>query len=531
MKKEKTVSQRIVPLVVGMCVLTVVLISLITAALVYQLSRDARLQMLRHASDALAADVAGWFQRERFNCAQTVGILNALYDRHGGRLDADERRAMYQAMVVGDARYIDAYDAVGDEFVSGVDGVKPPGFVPTQRPWYKAALAAKGRTAATQPYLDAGTGEICMTFARTVAPDGGGRGVFGIDVSLGEIKGYVQRANYSRNARLFIANGRGEVVMHPDPALQPAAHGAPLELSVVQPELWKSVHNGDDFTVATDHYGRPSYFIAASLPSTDWYIVSSIPVSVVTRPIVLILAVILAAFALITVLTVALLKSRIRTLVSTPLDSLTAIVDNISAENSCPLINTSGYQAEFRLFAESFKQMCELRHLATHDALSGLYNRGAFFAAAGRDFALMQRQGDKGCALMLDIDHFKRVNDTYGHSTGDKVIVGVAAIMRNRLRLTDISGRYGGEEFCAWLPDTDADGARSLAEALRETVAGMGFTSEDGRTFGVTVSIGFAVSDDTEDVETLLKFADAALYAAKAGGRNRVVDYGSLSPS
>jgi diguanylate cyclase (GGDEF)-like protein len=163
------------------------------------------------------------------------------------------------------------------------------------------------------------------------------------------------------------------------------------------------------------------------------------------------------------------------------------------------------------------------RHFATHDELTGVANRRALIQALDRDVAHAVRSGEPYALLMLDMDHFKSVNDTCGHRAGDQVLCHVAAIVRARLRSQDLVGRYGGEEFVVLLPGTPAQGAAVLAERLREAVAQAPCECQ-GRPIPVTVSIGVCgarlESGDTWD--QLIHAADQALYAAKAAGRNRV---------
>ncbi len=128
--------------------------------------------------------------------------------------------------------------------------------------------------------------------------------------------------------------------------------------------------------------------------------------------------------------------------------------------------------------------------------------------------------------LLTDIDHFKKVNDTYGHPTGDAVLKRVAAILKASARKIDIVARYGGEEFALVLEGTDRAGARQLAERIREEVGAQTFESSKGP-FKATLSLGVAVyPDDGKAKQEVIHCADQALYAAKHGGRNRTVCHG-----
>lgn len=163
------------------------------------------------------------------------------------------------------------------------------------------------------------------------------------------------------------------------------------------------------------------------------------------------------------------------------------------------------------------------RYFAVHDELTGAANRRALMQALDRDMARAMRTGEPYALLMLDIDHFKEVNDSFGHRAGDQVLRHVVAVMHTRLRAQDLVGRYGGEEFMVLLPDTPLAGAAALAETLREAIAQAPCVYE-GRFIPVTVSIGVcgAHLESGDSGDRLIQAADQALYAAKSAGRNRV---------
>lgn len=173
------------------------------------------------------------------------------------------------------------------------------------------------------------------------------------------------------------------------------------------------------------------------------------------------------------------------------------------------------------------KMLKELTRMARIDELTGLNNRATFFNDATISFNLAKREeSNKGCALMLDIDYFKNVNDTYGHAVGDEVLRYIGHMLINRFRHTDICGRYGGEELSIWMPATSLEGSIKVAEEIRSLVEDHVFDAE-GTTFKVTVSIGIACMRSLEihTFDELMKKADFALYEAKHSGRNRVCVY------
>ncbi len=176
-------------------------------------------------------------------------------------------------------------------------------------------------------------------------------------------------------------------------------------------------------------------------------------------------------------------------------------------------------------FLKTVRLTEELARLAVTDPLSGLANRRRFMEALRGEIERTRRSGRPFSLLMLDIDHFKHVNDTYGHNIGDQVIVALAKTLAAGIREIDTAGRLGGEEFGVILPDTGLQGALIAAERLRQAVAAMEIAAEDAP-LRVTVSIGAAERGGEETgPEELLRRADAALYASKHNGRNRVTAY------
>jgi diguanylate cyclase (GGDEF)-like protein len=162
----------------------------------------------------------------------------------------------------------------------------------------------------------------------------------------------------------------------------------------------------------------------------------------------------------------------------------------------------------------------KMAQLATTDSLTGLVNRRAFFERTETARQLATRLRSPIALMMIDIDHFKRINDHFGHATGDEALCVFAATAQRTLREHDIMARLGGEEFALVLPGTDLDGAVQAAERLRAAVAEAVLPSSER--YSMTVSIGVVVIDPVEHINAALARADHALYAAKTGGRDRV---------
>ena len=165
----------------------------------------------------------------------------------------------------------------------------------------------------------------------------------------------------------------------------------------------------------------------------------------------------------------------------------------------------------------------DLERLATTDALTGALNRRRFLERGAEEFTRSRRYERPLSVVMLDIDHFKKVNDTHGHATGDEAIKMTVRCSKASLRACDIIGRLGGEEFAVVMPETPPVNAFTAAQRVRERIADSSLPLETGGELRLTVSIGLAWMTPTDrGVEQLLARADAALYRAKNGGRNRV---------
>lgn len=171
----------------------------------------------------------------------------------------------------------------------------------------------------------------------------------------------------------------------------------------------------------------------------------------------------------------------------------------------------------------NYRLSADLQKLASKDALTGALNRRSLEQEAERLFARCNRTGEKLAIMMLDVDHFKSINDRYGHPAGDEVLKHLAAVAQATIRSDDYFARYGGEEFCILLPSTSEKDAELLAERLRQKYAGLAIEF-GGEILHSTISIG--VSDSTNaglEFDALVAAADRAMYRAKQEGRNRVV--------
>jgi diguanylate cyclase len=176
------------------------------------------------------------------------------------------------------------------------------------------------------------------------------------------------------------------------------------------------------------------------------------------------------------------------------------------------------------------RDLDDVRREALLDPLTKVYNRKAFDDGLLRSMGQAQEHGDHLCLMLIDIDHFKRFNDTWGHQTGDQVLRLVAMTLKSNIKGKDIAARYGGEEFAAVLPDTDLEGAIILADNIRKAIQAKELLkrSTNEKLGRVTASFGVAMYRPDDTPSTLIERADRCLYAAKHRGRNMVVGEADL---
>jgi diguanylate cyclase (GGDEF)-like protein len=182
-------------------------------------------------------------------------------------------------------------------------------------------------------------------------------------------------------------------------------------------------------------------------------------------------------------------------------------------------------QLKLKLLQDELKRSNEmLKELSNTDPLTQLFNRRYMMEVLDREIQRTARKGSPISILLIDIDHFKKVNDTYGHQLGDVVLVNIANVIRKHLRTYDVAARYGGEEFVAILPETPLDEALSVAERIRMATQQSSFTNKL-QNLKITISIGVSTfpMPGLDSVDDLIRIADEGLYRAKSEGRNRVI--------
>lgn len=204
-------------------------------------------------------------------------------------------------------------------------------------------------------------------------------------------------------------------------------------------------------------------------------------------------------------------------------------LDAASGEECWERVLASAFRAA-EMLRRQHHRIVRLEKISTTDALTGTYNRMHVMTALDVEFRRFQRTGEPLSCIMIDLDHFKNINDTYGHALGDQILAAFASKLQAMMRRSDVVGRYGGEEFLCIIPNTGLRAARGVAEKLRKATEKMVF-AEGPFSIGITASFGVASADqpDVHDVTQLLQFSDRAMYQAKRLGRNRVCVFNDQS--
>ncbi|MFN4362290.1 MAG: diguanylate cyclase [Hylemonella sp.] len=428
----------------------------------------------------------------------------------------------------------------------------------SQRPWFQAALQGPYTGDVHEALLLAkqfpqrGLSEPLrfIDFAAPILDERGRlRGVLSAHAHWSwvtdTVESVVTQRAMRRQVEVLIADKAGRI-------LYPFRHAATLQLPARERTSapYEVVRWQDGKTYLTSM----AELSAQTSTPLGWRIVLRQPLQVAVEP-MQILHQQLLFFGLITALVFALIAYRLATRVSQPIEQLAQAMHHIERGDQPPVYPRDGEQVtEIRQLSDSIQSMTgallrhereleavnasleqqvrertealsianqELERLATVDSLTGLNNRRRFDARLHESFQLMRRTERSFCLMLIDVDHFKAVNDQYGHQSGDEVLRRLGHLLTQCTRVTDFVARYGGEEFVVLLPDVqDEDEGRLIAEKIRTAIAGAVFPSV-GR---LTASVGLSCArkGDTDSAEVVER-ADKALYTAKELGRNRVV--------
>lgn len=437
--------------------------------------------------NAYASEVDQWLKR-------MVSVINAnVYMIEKGIPDDSMITAELLSNYSRDAFFSDMYfGSASGSFTGGTRWTPPPGYDPRTRPWYKVALSGDGAVIG-RPYLDMETGALAVPVSSTVHnKDGSIRGVLSGDLLLTTISAKLENVRVRGKGFAAVIDGRGVSLVHPDRSLIGRNLTEDPEIGDAMKQILLLKQGRIEYGVREE-----KYVVFTTIPSAGWYL--------------------------------GIVLKREEMLSS--LKELSYRFNQIFAVSLVIVIAASVYFAKrLTLFteilenevevrtAELREKIAEVEYLSLTDPLTGIANRRKIQAVLDEEIIRSDRMSQPLSVISMDLDHFKKINDTYGHEAGDTVLKLVSDAVSTGIRGVDHAGRMGGEEFIIVCPDTPECGVINLAEKLRAVVENLEIPGA-GK---ITASFGCALRLPGESIDRLLSRADSALYRAKELGRNRV---------
>ena len=501
----------------------------VLAARLYRSEIRSAYAVIEQKNRTLNALIEGYFTE----IANTIGVLASTKAiQEAGSLDPDAREAvleLYGSFADANKNITYIYSGYRNGLLLINDYTPPEGYDPTDRPWYQSALAAMPDISIGLPYQEIIDKEWLISTSRVLIDKNNEiRGVVTIDSSIDSIAEMLkQREREFESSHSFVTKANGEVIIHHNESYL----GRPISEIVDSPIALDNSDGG--FTYRLDNTQRIAFYSA--IEETGWIIVTVVERQEITRPIMAQILLHLVIAAVIAVLFVIFQSSSLSKHFSNPLTELQkqvkAIIDGLW-DKSIPydypnneigaIAREVGQLAEQELHVKNTlleQKNEELEILSVTDQLTGLYNRHKIDVELEKEYARWVRYGRAFSIIIFDIDWFKRINDNYGHLTGDEVLKAIAQLLRENIRPTDIPGRWGGEEFLIVCPETDIVGARNLGVKLCSMVADHPFEIDTT----VTISVGGSEFSKEDTLEDLIRRADEKLYEAKRRGKNTVV--------
>jgi diguanylate cyclase (GGDEF)-like protein len=404
--------------------------------------------------------------------------------------------------------------------------------------------AARGVPSVSSVLTSRLSGKRIIAFASPVSSaDGTFRGVIVATVQIAVLNNLMEEVNPRTGGRTYLLTRSGVLITNPAGVLPANGSSPEVERPLVDHDghlmndeiLRRAVHQQASTTSYVNYTGKPVLGSYIWVKNGAWLLVYETPLSRVLASYRQYIGVLLGGVAVVVLILVPILLWSARS-IERPLAVLETLSVQMRAQEfniDCDGSVPGNAPREIRSLSLAFCQMARkiketvgmLERLATTDVLTGLANRRLFLQEAPRLVEVSERAGSPCSLLMIDIDHFKEINDTYGHESGDIVLTEISSVLSQTIRDSDIVARVGGEEFAIVAPNSSLNAAADLGERIRSAVEMRGITLPDTVVYR-TVSVGVAEYRSEihkKGIDDVLAAADRALYVAKDSGRNRVV--------
>jgi len=551
MKSENRFRLKIYVVLAAMVIITM----LTSLSLSYHFSYDHQMKQLRIQMLQTVDDKAGYMGEWLKGKIAILEVFDQMR-RRGERPSINAETLLTHGIT-------DIYEGNGDgEFRSYTGWTPPSGFDPRSRPWYKD-ISEHGALAISDPYLDLNTGKMAVSLGRSVTDKHGKEYIVAGDIQIQEIIQQISRLNFSNMGFVWILNERGVFVYHPNPDVI-YRNIREIEDVAGVPKAARLSAQGE---VRYQHQGTWHTAIFWSIPNSQWqlgvtvlessafknlerlrdiYLALTVMLTALFAVLVYFMTRILAAPLILIIdfvrqVTAGKLDQKISIHFSHELDSLAASLNEMTERLQQNFSQIEAQQTELSRYNQELEQQVQERtrdlkeayeqtkSIAATDYLTGIANRRSFFESAGNEVSRSARDRTPLCLLEVDLDDFKKVNDTFGHAAGDKVLIHAVCQIQQCLRNYDLLGRLGGEEFVILLPNTPFDQGKLIGRRVQEAVATSSVQHEDHQ-ICVSISVGFAFrAICVDDIEIVLCEADRALYVAKELGKNRLVVFSELA--
>ncbi|MGF1690661.1 sensor domain-containing diguanylate cyclase [Photobacterium kagoshimensis] len=471
--------------------------------------------------------------------SETNYVRNASLDQ---KIDKKKLLNYYQNIQNSNSKITHLYSAYANNLLLINDGPLPEGFKPTNQAWFTYAVEKAPNISIGLPYQDAITNDWLISTGKAFTDANNQFGVVAIDSSLKTVTELLATKTILYNSSVsFITDLDGNIIAHPN------VTKITTTLKCAHNHLeWKNKDKGN-INYKEGNINKTAYY--SKINGTGWLLFTEVAHSEIIQPIVIQVMIHIALLATIALTATFIYSSWLSLVISSPLIRLKKHVQHITrgltppenritfpdnevgviAKEVIHLTQEALYQRNLQLqqanqeidsinnrLAEKNQALCAL---AERDQLTGLYNRRKLNDVLQKEQNRLKRYKTPFCIIMLDIDHFKHINDNYGHHAGDQVLKRLSNTLTTHLRNTDILGRWGGEEFLLICPQMTLTNAKQLAEKLRKLTAELVFTSEQQ----VTVSLGVTEFRSNDSISSVLTRVDSCLYQAKNGGRNQYV--------
>lgn len=423
----------------------------------------------------------------------------------------------------------------------------------SDRPYFKAAQ--EGKAYISDILIGRTSGKPIIIFSVPVFRGEEFQGLVFGSVEMAKISQIMQTDKNYQGQETFLLNKEGYMITESKHYQQLSKMGLLKESCILNKKLTtlgvrKALSGESSVGEYQDYLGKEVLGAYYWLPERQWVLIAKIDKEEAFTPLYQYYKLTIFGFLILSFVLLVLFNLFLFRRVANPLHELADMTAQIAAGNFTMRVKKFSEGSEIGILADSFNRMVDslqkqeqinrkivqqleeknkkLKTLAILDGLTGLYNKGYLLNRLESEFQHTIRYQKPIAIVMLDIDHFKRVNDTYGHLTGDKILRDLAAVILKSVRKADIVARYGGEEFTIVAPHTNLEQGLALAENVRKTIEESSFEVEEGIILPLTISLGVAVfqgtvtTDIANIISKVIEEADQALYQAKAKGRNRV---------